>query len=124
MMGMGKDRERTSASPLPRIWIRAGQVVGLTFLIGPLSDLADASDSPARIAGISVALAAFVVLYFALLPPKWLLRRGEAIRARAPAPGTDRRVAARARARARLRASSSSLSQPVGFCCRAWKRAP
>jgi two-component system sensor histidine kinase DesK len=83
MMGMGQDRERTSASPLPRIWIRAGQVVGLTFLIGPVSDLADASESPARIAGISVALAAFVVLYFTLLPPpKWLLRQGEwAIRA-------------------------------------------
>jgi two-component system sensor histidine kinase DesK len=77
MMGMGRKPEKTSASPLPRIWIRAGQVLGLTFLIGPLSDLAGASESPARIGAISVVLAAFVVLYFTLLPPpKWLVRQG------------------------------------------------
>ncbi len=77
MMVMGRDSDRTSASPLPRAWIRAGQVLGLTFLIGPLSDLAGASESPARIAGIAVTLAAFVALYFTLLPPAaWLARRG------------------------------------------------
>jgi two-component system sensor histidine kinase DesK len=78
MMGMERAPEKMSATPLPRIWIRAGQIVGLTFLIGPLSDLAEASESPARLAGIALALAAFVVLYFALLPPpKWLARRGQ-----------------------------------------------
>jgi two-component system sensor histidine kinase DesK len=66
-----------------RAWIRAGQVVGLLFLIGPLSDFARVSESPARVAAISVAFAAFVVLFLALLPPaRALARRGQrAIRA-------------------------------------------
>ena len=66
-----------------RLWprlarIRAPQLLGLLFLIGPLSDLADASESPARVAAISVGVAAFVALYLALLPPvRALARRGQ-----------------------------------------------
>ena len=77
MTVMGRDFE-TTASPLPRAWIRVGQLLGLTFLIGPLSDLADAQESPAYIAAILVTLAAFVALYLTLLPPvSWLSRRGQ-----------------------------------------------
>ena len=62
---------------------RAGQLLGLLFLIGPVSDLAGADQSTARVVAISLALAAFVALYLALLPPvRPLLRRGQpAIRA-------------------------------------------
>jgi two-component system sensor histidine kinase DesK len=51
------------------ILIRAGQVLGLLFLIGPISDLASSSDSPARKAAIAVVLAAFVAVYLAVWPP-------------------------------------------------------
>lgn len=51
------------------ILIRAGQVLGLLFLIGPVSDLASSSDSPARKAVIAALLAAFVALYLAVWPP-------------------------------------------------------
>lgn len=57
--------------------IRAGQLLGLLFLIGPLSDLAGASLSPVRLAAIAVAVAAFVGLFLALLPPApAIARRG------------------------------------------------
>jgi two-component system sensor histidine kinase DesK len=57
---------------------RAGQLLGLLFLIGPLADLADSTLSPARVAAVLVALAAFVAVYLALLPPiEWFSRRGE-----------------------------------------------
>ena len=59
--------------------LHAGQVFGLLFLIGPLADLARADLSTAQVAAISLAFAAFVVLYLALLPPiRPLARRGEA----------------------------------------------
>ena len=77
MTTMGPDSEIPGASSLPRVWVRVGQLLGLTFLIGPLSDLADASESTPRLAGIGAALAAFVALYFIVLPPPgWLVRRG------------------------------------------------
>ena len=61
-----------------RLWIRTGQVIGLLFLIGPLSDLRDSSESAPRVAAISATFAAFVVLYFVLLPPaRPLARRGQ-----------------------------------------------
>jgi two-component system sensor histidine kinase DesK len=49
--------------------IRAGQVLGLLFLLGPVTDLIRASNAPGRHAAIAVALAGFVALYLALLPP-------------------------------------------------------
>ncbi len=49
--------------------IRAGQVLGLLFLAGAVSDLADGSRPGARTAAIAVTLALFVALYLALLPP-------------------------------------------------------
>jgi two-component system, NarL family, sensor histidine kinase DesK len=60
--------------PASRSWPHAGrirwsQAVGLLFLIGPVSDLRQASYPPAQTAGIVCALAAFVVVYLALLPP-------------------------------------------------------
>jgi two-component system sensor histidine kinase DesK len=64
---------------LDRLRIRFGVALGLLFLIGPISDLAGASLSPARKAGIAVATALFVALYWSLLPPAtWLKRRGDA----------------------------------------------
>ena len=65
------------------ILIRAGQVLGLLFLIGPISDLASSSDSPAQKAAIAVVLAAFVALYLAVWPPAPPLaqRGGNATRA-------------------------------------------
>jgi two-component system, NarL family, sensor histidine kinase DesK len=56
--------------------IRAGQVLGLLFLIGPVSDLVGASLSPARRAAITATLVAFVIVYLALLPPVGPFRRG------------------------------------------------
>jgi two-component system sensor histidine kinase DesK len=49
--------------------IRIGQILGLLYLIGPLSDLGDASLGPVRVTAIGLAVAAFVVLFLALLPP-------------------------------------------------------
>ena len=62
-----------------RLRSRFGVALGLLFLIGPISDLAGSSLSPARKAGIAVVTALFVALYWSLLPPvTWLKRRGEA----------------------------------------------
>jgi two-component system sensor histidine kinase DesK len=59
-------------------WIRAGVVLGLLFLIGPLADLADASLSTARTAAILAAFAAFVALYLLMLPPvQAIARKGQ-----------------------------------------------
>ena len=59
------------------IRIRAGQILGLLFLAGAVSDLEDGSRSGARTTAIAVVLVAFVVLYLALLPPlRPLERRG------------------------------------------------
>ena len=58
--------------------LRAPQLLGLLFLIGPLSDLSNASNSPAHDAAIVLALAAFLALYLALLPPvRVLTARGQ-----------------------------------------------
>jgi two-component system sensor histidine kinase DesK len=56
-------------------WVRAGLLLGLLFLIGPISDLANGSYSPARTTAIAVSLAAFVALYLALLLPTPLVLR-------------------------------------------------
>lgn len=44
-------------------------MLGLLFLIGPLSDLAGASLSAGRLAAIAATVAAFVALFLSLLPP-------------------------------------------------------
>jgi two-component system, NarL family, sensor histidine kinase DesK len=56
-------------------WVRGGLLLGLLFLIGPISDLANASFSPARTTAIALSLAAFVALYLALLLPTPLVVR-------------------------------------------------
>jgi two-component system, NarL family, sensor histidine kinase DesK len=73
------DRLEPDERPLPdRLRMRFGVALGLLFLIGPISDLAGASLSPARKAGIAVATALFIALYWSLLPPaRWLKRRGD-----------------------------------------------
>ena len=67
VIGIDGDRASRLLKRLARL--RVGQLLGLLFLIGPLSDLADSSQSPARVAAILVTLAAFVALYLVLLPP-------------------------------------------------------
>lgn len=49
--------------------IRAGQALGLLFLIGPISDLVSGSQSAAQKAAITAVLAAFVALYLSVWPP-------------------------------------------------------
>jgi two-component system, NarL family, sensor histidine kinase DesK len=73
------ERAETAADRRRRFMrIRAGQLLGLLFLIGPLSDLADASLSTARLAAISVLVAVFVALFLVLLPPAHAIaRRGQ-----------------------------------------------
>jgi two-component system sensor histidine kinase DesK len=56
-------------------WVRAGLLLGLLFLIGPISDLANGEYSPARTTAIAVSLAAFVALYLGLLLPTPLVLR-------------------------------------------------
>ncbi len=75
MIGLDGDRASRLRRRLARL--RAGQLLGLLFLIGPLADLTDSSQSPARVAAILITLAAFVALYVVLLPPiRSLARRG------------------------------------------------
>jgi two-component system sensor histidine kinase DesK len=57
--------------------LRIGQVVGLLFLTGPITDLADDGLGTTRVAAILVVLGAFVALFLALLPPvPAIARRG------------------------------------------------
>jgi two-component system, NarL family, sensor histidine kinase DesK len=64
---------------LHRVRIRLGVGLGLLYLVGPISDLADASLSTGQVAAISLGLAGFVALYWSLLPPaEWLMRHGYA----------------------------------------------
>jgi two-component system sensor histidine kinase DesK len=63
--------------PARFIGARAGQLVGLLFLFGPVADLAQGSRSGPRTAAIAVVLAAFVAVYLAVLPPvPAIARRG------------------------------------------------
>jgi len=55
-----------TASPVAR---RLGQILGLLFLAGPISDLAAADLAAANLAAIVLVLAVFVALWLALLPP-------------------------------------------------------
>lgn len=58
--------------------LRAGQLLGLVFLIGPVGDLAGGAEPRGQKAAILVCLAAFVALYVILLPPiRWLESRGD-----------------------------------------------
>jgi hypothetical protein len=53
--------------------LRAGQLLGLLFLIGPLSDLAEADLSSVQVAAILLVLAAFAALYLAGVgAPAWV----------------------------------------------------
>jgi two-component system sensor histidine kinase DesK len=56
--------------------LRVGQLLGLLFLIGPLTDLAGADLSPAAKGAAFAAVSAFAALYVALMPPVDALARG------------------------------------------------
>ena len=71
---IGQDWTTRLPSRLGRL--RVGQLLGLLFLIGPVSDLAGADLGPIAKAAIAVLLAAFAVLYLALLPPVRALAGG------------------------------------------------
>ncbi|HZO61442.1 MAG TPA: sensor histidine kinase [Gaiellaceae bacterium] len=49
--------------------VRAGQILGLLYLLGPVSDLADSSLSGLRLWAVAAAVAAFVAVYLLVLPP-------------------------------------------------------
>ena len=74
--------ERVRPSSSGGVWggrlarARAGQLLGLLFLIGPVLDLVDASGAPTRIGAIWLLLIAFVALYVALIPPIRSLSKG------------------------------------------------
>jgi two-component system, NarL family, sensor histidine kinase DesK len=75
VIGIDSDRASRLGRRLARL--RVGQLLGLLFLIGPLADLVDSSQSPARVAAILITLAAFVAVYVVLLPPvRSVARRG------------------------------------------------
>jgi two-component system sensor histidine kinase DesK len=79
MLGVSTPGAETTAGDRRRrfVQIRAGQLLGLLFLIGPLSDLTRDGPGGARLAAIVVALALFVGLYVVLLPPpSWIACRG------------------------------------------------
>jgi hypothetical protein len=57
------DADLSSGRVTRLAWVRGGLLLGLLFLIGPISDLVNASDSPARTTAIAVLLATFVALY-------------------------------------------------------------
>jgi two-component system, NarL family, sensor histidine kinase DesK len=60
-----------------RLRARLGVLLGLLFLVGPLTDLLGGSYSAAHLIGLLVGLALFVALYVSLLPPAaWLRRLG------------------------------------------------
>ncbi len=60
-----------------QVRIRAGQVLGMLFLIGPAADLARSSLAPGRTALVTVLFGVFLALYLIVLPPQdWLLCRG------------------------------------------------
>jgi two-component system, NarL family, sensor histidine kinase DesK len=63
--------------PADRFRARLGVLLGLLFLIGPLSDLLGRSYSAAHLIVLLAGLAVFVWLYISLLPPAdWLRRVG------------------------------------------------
>ena len=74
---------RMIASGNERLRMRAGQILGLLFLIGPVSDLADEASAARRPSAIAVALAGFVALYLVLLPPARRSRAAGGVRSRA-----------------------------------------
>ena len=62
-----------------KLRMRAGIVLGLLFLAGPLSDLWDESLATATRIALTLGLALFVAIYLTVLPPaRWLACRGPA----------------------------------------------
>ena len=72
----GTEHSWTTRLPRRLGRLRVGQLLGLLFLIGPLSDLLGGGLSPPAKAAILVCVAAFAALYLALLPPIGALAAG------------------------------------------------
>ena len=71
-----EDRPAEEQSFLHRLGARLAVLLGLLYLIGLASDLVHASLTTTQRAGISIGLAAFVAIYWMLMPPtRWLVRR-------------------------------------------------
>ena len=71
-----EDRPAEEQSFLHRLGARLAVLLGLLYLIGLVSDLVHASLTTTQRAGISIGLAAFVAIYWMLMPPtRWLVRR-------------------------------------------------
>jgi two-component system sensor histidine kinase DesK len=70
--------EREPDEPLlRRLAIRGGVALGLLYLVGEIDDLVNSSLAPARLVVIWIGLAAFVAIYWSLLPPaRWVRCRG------------------------------------------------
>ena len=74
---MSPEHRWTARLPASLGRFRVGQLLGLLFLIGPLTDLAGSGLSAVAKAAALAAVAAFAALYVALLPPVGVLgRRG------------------------------------------------
>ena len=73
-----EDRPAEGRQLRRRLGIRLGVLLGLLYLIAQVSDLAQASLSTGRLAALSIGLAAFVAIYWLLLPPvRWLAERSD-----------------------------------------------
>jgi two-component system, NarL family, sensor histidine kinase DesK len=63
--------------PALRARARVGVLLGLLFLVGPLSDLLEGAYAAAHLVALLAGLALFIALYASLLPPAaWLRRLG------------------------------------------------
>ena len=96
---------------LEKLRIRAGVVLGVLFLAGPISDLGDESLEPSRQIVLGIGVALFIAVYLSILPPaRWLSRLG------APAVlGAFALLPAIASPSPRC---SSTWPPPQGCCCR------
>jgi two-component system, NarL family, sensor histidine kinase DesK len=77
MRWLGEAPQHPSARE--KLRMRAGIVLGLLFLAGPLSDLWDESLATATRIALTLGVTLFVAIYLTVLPPaRWLARRGPA----------------------------------------------
>jgi two-component system sensor histidine kinase DesK len=77
MTWLGDDQAGRTTSE--RVRIRLGVALGVLFLAGPVSDIADESLVTGTQVVLAIGVALFVAVYMSILPPvSWLSRRGPA----------------------------------------------